>query len=39
MMSEILYGARTLKLHSWETYFFERVNGMHMSQIFIIYYS
>ncbi|OXA59126.1 Multidrug resistance-associated protein 7 [Folsomia candida] len=33
MMSEILYGARTLKLHSWETYFFERVNDIRCKEM------
>jgi ATP-binding cassette subfamily C (CFTR/MRP) protein 10 len=29
LMSEILYGIRTLKFHSWESYFYDRVNGMY----------
>ena len=27
LMSEILYGIRVLKFHSWERFFAQRVNG------------
>jgi len=33
-MSEILHGISSVKFHSWETFFAQRINGKRNSQMF-----